>query len=166
MCIRDRAYRERLTQAGLVDVHDVRRAAADTPELPDVRRVVMLGVTDISPVIEQTLTRLMDQGVQVQLVCFGPSEGMDDWGRPLSEFWNGRSLPVTEDHLAPALDERAQAEAAVARVKPYRKQVHDRVAVGVADPAVLPHLERTLACLLYTSPSPRDATLSRMPSSA
>ena len=26
--------------------------------------------------------------------------------------------------------------------------------------------ERVLACLLYTSPSPRDATLSRMPSSA
>ena len=26
--------------------------------------------------------------------------------------------------------------------------------------------ETTFACLLYTSPSPRDATLSRMPSSA
>ena len=26
--------------------------------------------------------------------------------------------------------------------------------------------EKSLACLLYTSPSPRDATLSRMPSSA
>ena len=28
------------------------------------------------------------------------------------------------------------------------------------------HLGNVLACLLYTSPSPRDATLSRMPSSA
>ena len=27
-------------------------------------------------------------------------------------------------------------------------------------------LEKLLSCLLYTSPSPRDATLSRMPSSA
>ena len=27
-------------------------------------------------------------------------------------------------------------------------------------------VERSLSCLLYTSPSPRDATLSRMPSSA
>ena len=27
-------------------------------------------------------------------------------------------------------------------------------------------MEQALACLLYTSPSPRDATLSRMPSSA
>ena len=29
-----------------------------------------------------------------------------------------------------------------------------------------PYLERALACLLYTSPSPRDRTRSRMPSSA
>ena len=29
-----------------------------------------------------------------------------------------------------------------------------------------PTLERDNDCLLYTSPSPRDATLSRMPSSA
>ena len=34
---------------------------------------------------------------------------------------------------------------------------------------IIPYLEnqgRCIACLLYTSPSPRDATLSRMPSSA
>ena len=30
----------------------------------------------------------------------------------------------------------------------------------------LPTLEKIRTCLLYTSPSPRDATLSRMPSSA
>ena len=29
-----------------------------------------------------------------------------------------------------------------------------------------PEREQPLPCLLYTSPSPRDATLSRMPSSA
>ena len=29
-----------------------------------------------------------------------------------------------------------------------------------------PSTELTITCLLYTSPSPRDATLSRMPSSA
>ena len=35
------------------------------------------------------------------------------------------------------------------------------------DPAYLPFLgEPFVPCLLYTSPSPRDATLSRMPSSA
>ena len=36
------------------------------------------------------------------------------------------------------------------------------VRAGRANPTLLD----TITCLLYTSPSPRDATLSRMPSSA
>ena len=37
---------------------------------------------------------------------------------------------------------------------------------GVGHSWVFPKLEDKEGCLLYTSPSPRDATLSRMPSSA
>ena len=37
--------------------------------------------------------------------------------------------------------------------------------IDLPDPAAL-HLHNNNSCLLYTSPSPRDATLSRMPSSA
>ena len=37
----------------------------------------------------------------------------------------------------------------------------------ISTPQDLPNFKRLLSdCLLYTSPSPRDATLSRMPSSA
>ena len=39
------------------------------------------------------------------------------------------------------------------------------IAEGFHFKAGMPHAE-AMACLLYTSPSPRDATLSRMPSSA
>ena len=49
----------------------------------------------------------------------------------------------------------------------------DRIKVGTAimqmparSPAMAAMTAMSLACLLYTSPSPRDATLSRMPSSA
>ena len=39
--------------------------------------------------------------------------------------------------------------------------------VSVADHIVIPkEIKAVYPCLLYTSPSPRDATLSRMPSSA
>ena len=41
--------------------------------------------------------------------------------------------------------------------------------LGLSDPVVLNGraiAQRIKGCLLYTSPSPRDATLSRMPSSA
>ena len=39
-----------------------------------------------------------------------------------------------------------------------------RVALDEARKAL--HIDEVPVCLLYTSPSPRDATLSRMPSSA
>ena len=37
---------------------------------------------------------------------------------------------------------------------------------GVIAVLAIDHRDSLRACLLYTSPSPRDATLSRMPSSA
>ena len=44
---------------------------------------------------------------------------------------------------------------------------YDATVEELLDPESQPPMERDLMiCLLYTSPSPRDATLSRMPSSA
>ena len=48
---------------------------------------------------------------------------------------------------------------------------NDESPVSLKDIAIrqdidLTYLEQLFSCLLYTSPSPRDATLSRMPSSA
>ena len=44
----------------------------------------------------------------------------------------------------------------------------DATEVTCSDPGLAPYINLTTigTCLLYTSPSPRDATLSRMPSSA
>ena len=46
------------------------------------------------------------------------------------------------------------------------EQSHELVAISFAVGALCSALAGFLGCLLYTSPSPRDATLSRMPSSA
>ena len=141
----EREYIQRLDQQGFIDSHTAQLEASNEPPGGNARRVVLMGVTDAHPVICQALKCLLGKGVKVQVVIFGPEGGFDEWGRPYPEFWNDRDLPVRDHELVPAYDERAQAEAVVERVKPYRKQVHDRVAVGIADPAVLPHLERRLA---------------------
>ena len=60
-------------------------------------------------------------------------------------------------HLTPRLGNRAIADGLLAR-QPVVK-AHD---FAVSEERTPPHM----VCLLYTSPSPRDATLSRMPSSA
>ena len=46
------------------------------------------------------------------------------------------------------------------------KQVFESLRKNITNPEILNKLDHLYDCLLYTSPSPRDATLSRMPSSA
>ena len=53
------------------------------------------------------------------------------------------------------------ADHKVKNVGLYRMQIYDSKTTGMHW-----HIHKDGACLLYTSPSPRDATLSRMPSSA
>ena len=135
-------YTQLLDQNGFIDPHDAQIKASSEPPVDNIRRIVLMGVTDAHRVIDQVLESLLEKGVKVQVVEFGPVAGFDEWGRPRPEFWSVRNLPLRNSEIIPAHDEKSQAETVVARVKPYRKQVQDRVAVGVADPAVLPQLER------------------------
>ena len=159
-------YRKRLAKAGLQDLHDAKRKMAEIPDVCDVKRVVLLGVTDSTPVIQQALSKLVEQEVQVQIVIFGPDSGealFDEWGRPIPGKWKSRRLPLDNGQLIPAQDEKAQAAEVVTRVKPYRKNVHARVAIGVADRAVLPHLDRLLADAKINAFNPEGEPLMRTP---
>ena len=60
---------------------------------------------------------------------------------------------------------RACHEAGLATVAIYAQNDADSMFIELADEAVL-LTGNTIGCLLYTSPSPRDRTRSRMPSSA
>ena len=48
----------------------------------------------------------------------------------------------------------------------YQKMTGVIEGLALAERELLDYVERVLTCLLYTSPSPRDGLLSRMPSSA
>ena len=62
-----------------------------------------------------------------------------------SPQWNGTELP---DYLTPGTDSEKADNFGFNAKAGFGYEIYDN------------------ACLLYTSPSPRDATLSRMPSSA
>ncbi len=159
-------YRKRLSKAGLQDLHDAKRKAAEVPDVRGAKRVILFSVPDSTSVIQQALLKLIEQEVQVQIVVFGPADGealFDEWGRPIPDKWESRRLPLDDGQLIPAQDERAQAAEVVARVKPYRKNVHARVAIGVADRAVLPHLERLLADAKIETFNPEGKPLIRTP---
>ena len=77
-----------------------------------------------------------------------------------TEIWRGRILRAVRDREKRGGEGRGAGflqwlrEREISKTRAY-------ALIQLADSA-----ENLLACLLYTSPSPRDATLSRMPSSA
>ena len=67
------------------------------------------------------------------------------------------NLAATLDEIADRVDPSNVMEKGKAAAKDALQKVEVQIALGVA---------AAVACLLYTSPSPRDRTRSRMPSSA
>ncbi len=141
-------YRASLAKVSLRDAHDAKRAAAGKPVLPQgIRRVVLVGVTDLSPLVQSALGQAAEQGMIIESVVFGPEGGesmFDDWGRPVPECWAKRELPLVNGQLHPSLDERTQARDVTNWLKRYKENVYHTVGVGTADPKLIPHLEREL----------------------
>ena len=77
--------------------------------------------------------------------------------------WRDGHLGSVPDQLLPERDEASFIERAPKRVADTTVLEVDG---GVAGFIMILGDEADQVCLLYTSPSPRDATLSRMPSSA
>ena len=142
-------YRKSLAEVGLCDTHDAKRASAAKPVLPKgIRRVMLMGVTDLSPLVQSALGRAAEEGTAIKSVVFGPEGGeslFDDWGRPVPEHWAKRELTLPNGQLHPSLDERTQARDVANCLKRYKKEVYHTAGVGTADPKVIPHLERELA---------------------
>ena len=65
-----------------------------------------------------------------------------------------------------AAKEAARREAAAARTRKATERALEKQQAATAKVQKAAEREQAKSCLLYTSPSPRDATLSRMPSSA
>ena len=62
--------------------------------------------------------------------------------------------------------ERDRAQQFDQHVQAGTRGIFERISDGVADHRRFMRIGALTACLLYTSPSPRDGLLSRMPSSA
>ncbi|MEE2614293.1 MAG: PD-(D/E)XK nuclease family protein [Verrucomicrobiota bacterium] len=145
------AYRKSMQHVGLIDLHDAKRELAASPELPSsVKRIILMGVTDLTPLLQTALEKIANKGITVELVVFGPPDEkglFDDWGRPIPRDWINRKLPLNTEQLHPALDEKAQAKDITKVLKRYGSKVYDTAGVGVADARVISHLEHELSQL-------------------
>ena len=92
---------------------------------------------------------------------------LDDLKKRISSVKSTQKITKAMKMVAAAKLRRAQESAE--RGRPYSEKMNNiilNLSSGVSDKENAPKLLSGTGCLLYTSPSPRDRTRSRMPSSA
>ena len=150
MCIRDRA--ERLEQA------------KDTEPCENESKEAPAATADESPAEELFSSELFGEGPAGTTAA----DTVKDEGVSGDNSGFETELPYAFQQVVEPLiaskeqDDDTSAETAA---KDKREEAEQTEAEAAAQ-AEREEAERLEACLLYTSPSPRDATLSRMPSSA
>ena len=75
----------------------------------------------------------------------------------------GQRVLIREDFNVPIKNGQVTSDARIRAALPSLRQL---LSAGVSQVLIASHLGRPKDCLLYTSPSPRDISGSRMPSSA
>ena len=126
------------------------------------------------PLIKYTLTK---QGRQPEWLCneagaFKGEHGtpankpgkLPRFGSPQDTIWLGMGCGDVDSDGTP--DGYVGSIASKADLQAYISEVGSAAGYKVVTATVTGVSTETTTCLLYTSPSPRDATLSRMPSSA
>lgn len=144
------AYRQRLAELGLGDPHDLRRAAIGAGRLDRRRRVVLVGVSEMSGLLRAALDGFADgAGDRVEALVFAPPERAADFdarGCVLTGRWAAAQVP-----LAPAVwnvaDGPSDQAAAVVETLARWQTRHpvDTVTLGVPDTEVTPYLRARLA---------------------
>ena len=161
MCIRDSIYIELMT--GESQPENIQSSASTSPSVaPDIREfdVVVFGATGfVGELTARYLAEHAPAGTRIALA--GRSETkLADTRRRLPDAARNWPLIVADSSSPASLD------AMVARTRVICTTVGPYLRYGEALVVAAASAGTDYVCLLYTSPSPRDRTRSRMPSSA
>jgi ATP-dependent helicase/nuclease subunit B len=165
----ERLYLARLAKAGRSDGCDAKIRSAARPRVkPEIRRLVVAAVPDPS-LLALSALRALAERLETTVLVQAPeelAEAFDEWGRPRPEIWKDRRIDLEGGHEAIRIAQDAQAECReVIRViaESAGRFTAADLAVGVADPALTPHLQRALGAEGLEFSDPADAPLAAHP---
>lgn len=158
----ERRQMERLAVIGRREPHAARRAGAkNLPPPAGVTRVVVLALPDPLPLTAGLLERWAEI-LPVDVVVFAPAaeaDAFDTLGRPLPARWDQRPLELAdfERRVHLCADPAAEAGRTAELASGYAPAPDGMVALGVADPEVLPLVENALsrAAIAHYNPEGR-----------
>ncbi|MEC7287835.1 MAG: hypothetical protein VXU42_04015, partial [Verrucomicrobiota bacterium] len=104
-----------LASWGLRDPNDLRLDQIKEPTTPP-SRIVIAGVPDLPCAFQLYAEQIEKHGASVDVLIWNPRDvsesSFDDWGRPITEFWNTRQIDLREEQIhvsASAQDEARNA---------------------------------------------------------
>jgi len=104
-----------LASWSLCDPNDLRLDQIKKPTTAH-SRIVIAGVSDLPLAFQLYAEKIEKHGTTVNVLIWNPrnvsESGFDDWGRPISQFWNSRQVDLSEEQIhvsATAQDEARNA---------------------------------------------------------
>lgn len=128
-------YIKRMEALSWEDSFAVRNADYSLARLPDgINSVIFIGVTDPTEQAARMAKVTAEHEVPVHFLISAPeehSDGFDEIGRPLTEYWIGQTINWSEEHIFCSAESRAQVELLQQKIRDV--SISGQVALGVGD---------------------------------
>ncbi|MFT7463656.1 MAG: ATP-dependent helicase/nuclease subunit B [Pseudohongiellaceae bacterium] len=156
------AYRDELASHGLVDAHDARWQALRAGALDDGLQVVLVGVTDMSGLLRETLRACAGRVTAFVGAPPAEQESFDELGGLCTGAFLDRPLPLDLDHWWVESDPAAQAERVLSLIAENAgERSASEITVGLPDEQIEASLVSCLAAAGVPARGAQGAKLSQ-----
>lgn len=138
-------YLLELARAELSDPDEQRRRAVDSGRCRVPGTLVLIGTTDLTPMLTEMLRAADGEIVAMVAATEDEADRFDEFGVARADAWRDVTLPLDDDHLISASDVADQASAVAETLADFaRRYSADQVTIGVTDESQVGPIEVVL----------------------
>ena len=138
-------YLQTLNQAGLADAHVQRRLAVAEDRCRSVKRLVMIGTSDLTDSLTTMLRSLNEEMISIVAAPPSHADHFDEFGSVITDRWLEHVLPIADQQILPARDVADQAATVAETLAEFQsKYSADQITIGVTDDSQVGPIEMEL----------------------